>query len=204
MKKILFALGLLSCAASVCAQQTRVILNGVPTNLRVDWSVISVSPDAIAGNAFLAFLPLENLTSWASFDAGLAMDSAFGAGNWLRCRMAATDWAYLSSQPCAHQSGSNAGVPYPAPLSLLTTSYDYGAYTGVFGQPNFPIADATLFGGNLASVVQGLDQHWAVESWQLRTRGFWLDDLWNGCAGSTSPTPNFPGWLAARFEFTFQ
>lgn len=204
MKKILFAMGLLACASTASAQQARVILNGVPTNLRVDWSVISVTPDSLVGNAFLGFLPLNQLSSWASFEPSLTMDSNFGAGNWLRCRMEATDWAYLSAQSCAHLAGSNAGVPYAAPLSLLTSSYDSGAYSGVFGQPNFPIADATLFGGNQVSVVQGLNNTFTLERWQLRTRGFWLDDLWNGCAGSSSPTPNFSGWLAARFEFTFQ
>lgn len=199
---MLFAAVLLVCAAGASAQQVRVIINGAPTNLRVDWSLISAAPGA--GNSFLAFLPVYQLRDWASFDPDTVMDLNFGAGNWLRCRMEATDWAYLSAQPCAHLAGNHAGVPYFAPLSLLTSSYDFGGYTGQFGQQNVPIPNSTLFGGNAASVLQGLENSWTIEHWELRTRGFLLDDLWNGCAGQATVTPNFSCWLAVRFEFTFQ
>lgn len=185
------------------AQATRIIIGGVPTNLLADWGSIAVAPDASTPNAFFALMPLGSVSSWAGFEPGLAMDQLFGAGNWLRCRMTATDWAYLSPDPCAHLAGNNGGVPYPAPLSLLTSTYDWGPYLGSVGMPHVPIPGVTLFAQTPTSFVQGLGNHWTVEHWQLRTRGFQLNDLWNGCAGSASPTPNFTGLLAARFTFTF-
>jgi hypothetical protein len=124
------------------------------------------------------------------------------ASNWLGCRMTATDWAYLSPAPCAHVAGNNVGAPYVTPLSLLTTNSDFGLYTGSSGMPHVPVPDVTLFPQSPASYIEGLGNSWTVETWQLRTRGFWLNDHWNGCQ-STGLTPSFSGFLAARFTFTF-
>ena len=204
-KRSLFGAALLSAALSLpaTAQTQRVVLNGVETNLHVDWVGTSAVVDPLNPQAFLILMPLELLTSWSRFESKTSMDFNYGPGNWLRCRMTATDWGYLSGDPCAHLPGSNAGFPYPLPLSLLTSTYDAGAYLGSVGAPHFPIPDFTLFDQTPVSFVQGLDNDWSFESWQLRTRGFWPNDLWNGCAPSVDVTPNFSGWLVARFEFSF-
>ena len=133
------------------------------------------------------------------------MDPTIGPGNLLRCRMKTTDWAYISSNPCVHAPGHNAGVPYAGPMSLLTSNFDFGPYSGSPGLPHFPILDATLFGQNQNSYIEGLGNTntFALESRQLRTRGFQLNDLWNACPAQTTPTTLFSGDLAARFTFTF-
>lgn len=204
MKTAWFAVSLLLAAAPVAAQGVRVVLNGMPTNLLVDWGGVAASPDATVGNAFVALMPLSAVSTWATFESGLAMDTTFGAGNWLRCTMTATDWAYLSADACAHLPGSNGGTPYTAPLSLLTTDFDFGPYAGATGTPQFPTPDTTLFPRTQASFVEGLGStQLPQEHWQLRTRGFAGTNLWNACPGSTSVDPNFTGWLAARFAFSF-
>ncbi|MGK0300632.1 MAG: hypothetical protein ACI89X_001505, partial [Planctomycetota bacterium] len=76
----------------------------------------------------------------------------------------------------AHLPGSNAGFPYLQPLSLLTSTYDNGAYLGSVGAPHAPIPEVTLFGQTPATYVEGLGHHWTPESWQLRTRGFQTTD----------------------------
>lgn len=189
-------------AADLSAQATRVFIAGVPSNLRADWSNVAVAPDATTPNAFIALMPLNAASTWAMFEPGIVMNSQFGSGNWLRCRMTATDWAYLSPDPCAHAAGNNAGVPYPAPLSLLTSDYDFGPYSGSIGMPHVPLPNVTLFGQAPTSYIEGLGNQFEIETWQLRTRGFWLNDQWNGCQ-SSSLTPSFNGFLAARFTFTF-
>ncbi len=201
-RSTLLAATLALFATEANAQASRVIIGGVPSNLLVDWSGVAVAPDAATPNAFIALMPLSAVSSWAWFEPDLAMDFRYGAGNWLRCRMTATDWAYLSADPCAHVAGNNAGAPYAAPLSLLTTNSDFGLYTGSSGMPHVPVPDVTLFPQSPASYIEGLGNSWTVETWQLRTRGFWLTDQWNGCQ-STGLTPSFSGFLAARFTFTF-
>ena len=197
---------LLSLASLCSAQSTRIIINGQPTNLHTDWSFVAVAPDASAPNAFIALMPLSAISNWASFEAVQSMDLSYGAGNWLRCGMMATDWAYLSGDACAHVAGSNGGTPYAAPLSQLTSSFDTGPYTGAVGNANFPIPSASLFVGGVTPVnyITGLGGgEWDFERWQLRTRGFFPNDLWNGCAPSNNVTPNFSGFPAARFTFSF-
>jgi len=195
-------LALFTTASNAQSQATRVVIGGVPTNLLADWSAVAVAPDATTPNAFIALMPLSVVSSWAWFEPGLTMDFRFGAGNWLRCRMTATDWAYLSPDPCAHMPGNFGGVPHAAPLSLLTSNYDYGAYYGSVGMPHVPIPNVTLFPQTGASYVEGLGFNLAVETWQLRTRGWSWTNQWNGCQ-SSSLTPTFGGFLAARFTFTF-
>ena len=177
----------------VAAQSARVIVGGSPTNMIADWGQVVAVPDG--GNSFLLLAPLSSLPTWAEWEPDLFMDSQFGSGNWSRLRLAATEWAYLSADPCAHQPAAGA----VAPLSLLTSSYDFGAYTGVAGTALFP--DATLFPGAQNSFVEGLPG-WTFERWQLRTRGFFLSDLWNACPASSTVTPNFTGFVAVRFVFS--
>lgn len=203
LRTLISPLLLAALAAPASAQLQRVIVNGTPSNLHADWTGVTVVPDAFAPNTFVALMPLESLSDWLSFESGLSMDFSFGQGNWLRCRMTATDWAYLSPNACAHVPGNSGGVVHSAPLSLLTSNFDSGAYVGSVGAPHTPVPGATLFGQSPTSFVQGLGNHWAFESWQLRTRGFLPNELWNGCPGSANVTPNFTGWIAARFEFTF-
>tara|TARA_R110002094_G_scaffold37760_2_gene50606 strand:+ start:2042 stop:2446 length:405 start_codon:yes stop_codon:yes gene_type:complete len=133
------------------------------------------------------------------------MDPTIGPGNLLRCRMKTTDRAYISCNPCVHAQGNNAGVPYAGPMSLLTSNFDFGPYSGSPGLPHFPILDATLFGQNQNSYIEGLGNTntFALESRQLCTRGFQVNDLWNACPAQTTPTTLFSGHLAARFTLTF-
>jgi len=198
------------CATSVTAQTNRITINGQPTNLRVDWSSVAVAPDPASPNTFTALMPLSAVSTWAAFDPVQSMDLSYGphaGGNWLRCAMMATDWAYLSTDACAHAwSCSPAAGCVGAAKSLLTSTFDYGPYSGTTGNPNFPVPSVSLFvGGNpLTNELDGLDYpDWDPESWQLRTRGFFPTDSWNGCPTSNLVTPNFTGFLAARFTFSF-
>lgn len=185
-------------ALCVAPAQSRLYVNGSPTNMLVDWSQIATLPDPAQSDAFLAIMPLSAVETWAVWQPDIFMDAQFGVGNWTRVRMEATDWAYLSPDACAHQPAAGAA----APQSLLTSNYDFGAYTGVAGSPLFP--GATQFGGSPVSYVEGLGQ-WAFytnETWQLRTRGFWTNELWNACPGSANVTPNFTGYLGVRIRFS--
>ncbi|MFT4511623.1 MAG: hypothetical protein ACI91B_000303, partial [Planctomycetota bacterium] len=124
-------------------------------------------PSCWAYDTIGALLPLNLVSSWAVFEPGISMDPRYGTGNWLRCRMTATDWAYLSPDPCAHLPGSNAAFPYLQPLSLLTSTDDNGAYLGSVGAPHAPAPEVTLFGQTPATYVEGPDHPWTLESWQL-------------------------------------
>lgn len=193
---------LLLALTVVVPAQNRVILGGTPSNLLLDLSATPVALDGAATDAFFALIPVVNGGSYnfgfATFDGDVSMNLAFGTGNWLRCTMVATHWAVLSNDACAH-------LPPPgalAPKSQLTSDYDYGVYTGVPGAANLPWAGATMFTGNFQSYCRGLPS-WSQERWQLRTRGYNLNELWNACPGSFSVTPNFSGWVLARFTFAF-
>ena len=70
---------------------------------------------------------------FAIFDDTTTMNFSYGSGNWLRCTMTATDWAYISDDICAHQ----APAGYSQPQSLLTTNFDYGPYSPAAGTPFF-------------------------------------------------------------------
>lgn len=187
--------------AAVLPAQNRVILGGMPSNLLLDLSTTPVVLDGTATDAFFALIPVAQGVSsfgFAAFDGDVSMNFIFGTGNWLRCTMVATHWAVLSNDACAH-------LPAPgalAPLSQLTTDYDYGVYTGMPGAANLPWAGATMFSGNYQSFCRGLPS-FSQERWQLRTRGYFPNDLWNACPGSLSVTPNFSGWVLARFTFSF-
>lgn len=196
------SLALLSITAGLPAQ-TRVVLGGVPSNLLLDLSATVTAPDAAAADAFFALMPVSNGGSssfdFAVFDGDASMNVSFGSGNWLRCTMVATQWAYLSNDACAHQPPLGTA----APLSLLTSNYDYGTYFGMPGAPHTPWPNATLFGGTYLSFCQGLPS-WSQERWQLRTRGWGANEAWNACPPNQTVTPNFGGWLVARFTFSFQ
>jgi len=190
---------LLSVAA--LPAQGRVVLGGVPSNLQFNLGGTVVALDASAGNAFFALIPISNgqtALDFAVFDGDTEMNFLFGVGSWLRCRMFATDWAYLSTAVCAQQPALGGS----APLSLLTTDFDYGPYSGRPGTPQTPWPDATLFQADGQSFCQGLPSL-SQERWQLRTRGFGLNDAWNACPLNQGVTQNFSGWLIARFTFTF-
>ena len=193
---------LLALAVEVPAQN-RVILGGTPSNLLLDLSTTAVALDGTATNAFFALLPVVNGSSYnfgfAVFDSDWSMNMAFGTGTWLRCTMVATHWAVLSNDACAHQPPPGA----LAPLSLLTSDFDYGIYTGEPGAANLPWPGATMFTGGFQSVCRGLPGL-SLERWQLRARGYNTNELWNACPSSASVTPNFSGWVLARFTFSFQ
>ena len=194
------AFALLFFAALVPAQG-RVFIGGVPTNLRLNLSSTSVAPDVAAANAFYALMPFTNGTpcfDFAVFDSDLTM-WYYGPGNWLRCTMVATHWAYLSNDACAHQPAPGTA----APQSVLMSDFDYGPYSGMPGAPNQPWPGATVFNGSVWSFCHGLS-NLTEERWQLRTRGFWTNQPWNACPPNGSVTPNFSGWLIARFTFSFQ
>ena len=191
-------------ATLVLPAQTRVSIGGTPTNLSADWSRIVFAPDPLQLDAFLALMPLSEVSvgggGFAVIDSDFYMDSMYGVGNWLRCTLTATDYAYISDMPCAHL----AGPGYAAPQALLTSDYDYGPYTGVAGTPYSPFPNGTRFGGNFQSFLngQGLPS-FHRERWQLRTRGWNPTDLWNGCGANVNITANFSGFLLARFTFAF-
>jgi hypothetical protein len=199
----LLGAGLTAISTTTIEQANRVSIHGNPTNLMVDWRNVTVIADPVETNVFVVLMPLHALSSWATFESALTMDTEYGAGNWLRCRMRATDWAYLSADPDAMSPGDNAGTPYEAPMSLLTTSHELGPYDGVPGRPDQPVAGAVHFAGSAATCLDGLEDTRATECWQLRTRGHFATDLWNGCPGQAATTPNFTGWLVARFTIEF-
>jgi hypothetical protein len=196
---------LLTCAlalAAIAPTQNRVFLGPTPTNLSLDLGNAFVVPDPLVSNALLVLTPLSAVSAWAAFDAVDAMNFQFGSGNWLRCRMTAIEWAYLSDSACAHAPAPGS----PVPLSLLTTTYDYGAYTGQAGTPFSPFPNSTRFPANFQSFVSGLPAGGglSIERWQLRTRGFFTNELWNGCGPSPGQvTPTFPGFLLARISYVF-
>jgi len=175
------------------AQASRVFLGGVPTNMHADWSQVATAPDPTIPNTFVAVMPLGAVSSWAFWEPDLGMDMTFGVGNWQQLALSAVDWAYVTPDPCAHLPAPGAG----APLSLLTTDFDYGPYTGQPGAPLF--AGATYCPGAPQSFVSGLTNTWSLERWQLRTRGFFPTDLWNACPGPVGITPSFSGFLGVRF-----
>lgn len=204
MKIQSLACSFLFALAAIAPAQNRVFLAGTPTNLLFNLSNTAVAPDAAVGNAFYALMPLSVVQGggggFAVFDPSLQMDLTYGPGSWLRCTMVATDWAYISDDACAHL----AGPGYAAPQSLLTTDYDYGPYPPCVGTPYQPFPNSTVFAGNSQSYVQGLGNTFTQERWQLRTRGWDTNDLWNGCGASSSGvTPTFSGWLIVRFTYTF-
>jgi len=190
------AVASLVLTCSLSAQQ--VYVNGAPSNLVLDLSSTATFVDPLAGDAFYAFLPLSEVGSFCTMIAPVSMDMSWGAGNWVRCSLTATDWAYLTTDACAH-------LPAPgeaAPLSLLTSDYDYGGYPGWPGAPLGLLPDATAFAGSWATTISGIDWSWSDEHWQLRTRGWNPTEHWNAC-GSSSLTPSFDGFLVVRITFAF-
>ena len=198
------ALALLTFAALVPAQ-ARIFIGGVPSNLWLDLSSTAVVLDPAASDAFYALMPFTNgqvSFNFAVFEDVSTMNLSYGAGNWLRCTMVATHWAYLSNDACAHQPAPGTA----APQSMLWSDHDYGFDPGIPGTPNQPWPGATLFSGSTWSVIRGLSPpppFPGPERWQLRTRGFLTTDRWNACPPGTSIGPNFTGWLLARFTFSF-
>lgn len=184
--------------ATLAPSQSRISIGGMPSNLLLNLSSTCVVLDPSASDAFFALMPVNAPPlgfSFAVFDSVPLMNATYGAGNWLRCCMTATHWAYLSNDACAH-------LPAPgltAPLSMLTSSYDYGAWYGSPGTPHMPWTGATMFGGTWQSRVCGhdTDPFGLQERWQLCTSSYFLQP-WNAC-----PAP-FSGWLLARFTFQFQ
>lgn len=191
-------LPLLLLACSLQAQTNRVVVNGTPTNMLVDWSQVSAVPDPTQTDAFLAVMPVSAVSAWAAWEPDPIMDLSFGQGNWGRLTLTAVDWAYVTPTACAHLPPAGGS----APLSLLTTDYDYGPYTGAMGLPLF--AGASYFLANNQSVVSGLANTFDLERWQLRTRGFFLSDFWNACPGPAGLTPSFTGFVGARFTYSIQ
>jgi hypothetical protein len=196
-------LALLFVAALVPAQG-RIFIAGMPSNLSLYLSSTPTVLDPAASDAFFALMPFtygQTSFPFAVFDADLTMNSLYGSGNYLRCTMFASHWAYLTNDACAHQPALGAA----APQSLLTTDYDWGFYGGVPGTPNQPWPGATMFTGGsypAASYCQGLPTGFSPARWQLRTRGWFTNDAWNACPIGT-PFPNFSGWLLVRFTFSF-
>ncbi len=201
----LLACSTLLALAAASPAQNRVFANGTPTNLLLDLSQTAIAVDPAIGNGFYALMPVSTLFGgmgagcFATFDAGLTMDILFGAGNWLRCRMDATAWGYLTDAGCAHSAAS----AYAAPLSLLTTDYDFGPYAGIPGLPFALLPNCTVFNGNFATTVQGLGYTFTQERWQLRTRGWDPLNQWNACT-SGGVTPAFEGWVIAHFTISLQ
>src|SRR5262245_46083011 len=195
------ALALLFFSALVPAQG-RILIGGAATNLVLNLSSTSVVLDPTAGNAFYALMPFTNGQygfNFAVFDDTYTMNSYYGSGNWLRCTMVATHWAYLTNDACAHQPAPGT----TAPQSMLWSTFDYGPNPGVPGTPGQPWPGATMFVGSPWSIITGLSVPFTPERWMLRTRGFGLTDLWNACPPNGSVAPNFSGWLLARFTFSF-
>jgi hypothetical protein len=188
----------LALASPAAAQRARVLANGAPTNLLVDWRQVSAVPDVTAPRTFLVVMPLTAVSAWAVWEPDPVMDLTFGAGNWKRLSMTAEDWAYLTPDTCAHRPAAGAA----APRSLLTSDDDFGPYAGVLGVPMSPIA--SYFVGGTQSVVSGLLNSFSLERWQVRTRGFFPSTQWNACAPASSVTPNFSGFLGARFSYAIQ
>jgi len=189
-------LAVLLCGLAPQLVAQRVYVNSIPTNLTCNWSQVVTLPDPVQPDTFLALMPISAIPQWATWDGDLGMDLTYGAGNWLRCRMTALQWAYLSPSACAHLPAAGA----TAPLSLLTTSYDYGAFWGSPGQPLIP--DATQFANQGLSYIDGSSHPMRQERWQLRSSGFFFEP-WNACAGGFPSGPNFGGWLAVRMHYQF-
>lgn len=197
MKSTLLAIGF---ATSLCAAQNRVFVGATPTNLVLDLSQSVMVADPLLPNAVLVLMPIQgSWLSFATFDSSFVMNSTFGAGGWLRCSMTALEFAYVTDTMCAH-----AAPPGDlAPRALLTTDWDFGPYTGLLGTPFFPLPNSTFFPTAPFATVSGLDQTFTQEHFQLRTRGFFATDLWNGCPGASTVTPTFSGFLVARFSYVF-
>jgi hypothetical protein len=71
--------------------------------------------------------------------------------------------------------------------------------------PNSPLANGTRFYGDpLQSYINGSTPGLGYEWWELRTRGFFTNNLWNACGPSIGITPNSSGFLIARFTEAFQ
>ncbi|HEX6813840.1 MAG TPA: hypothetical protein VF384_19620 [Planctomycetota bacterium] len=199
--RLVTACVLLLLTATVPAQG-RIFIGAVPSNLTLNLSSTVVVPDYAAPDAFYALMPFASgagTLGFAFLDSDPTMNLTFGTGMWTRCIMTSTHWAYLSNDSCAHQPAPGSAVP----LSLLTTAYDFGFYSGRPGLPHQPWPNTTMFTGNSQSWMQGQPFGFAPENWQLRARGWNTTDLWNACPGSTSVGPTFSGWLVARFTFTF-
>ena len=194
------ALALLFFTALVPAQG-RIVIGGMPSNLLLNLSSTSVVSDPAAPSAFYALMPVQQFHfNFAVFDADLTMNVTYGSGNWLRCTMVATHWAYLSNDACAHQPAPGT----TAPQSILMSDFDWGGWPVMPGTPNQPWPGATLFTGGIPfSVLQGAIPGMVQERWQLRTTNFWLQP-WNACPPNGTITANFSGWLIARFTFSFQ
>ncbi len=188
-------LALALTTAALPAQPSRVFLGPTPTNMHADWSQIATAPDPSLPNTFVAVMPLSQISSWAFWESDMSMTFAYGPGNWQQLTLTAVDWAYVTATPCAHQPAPGAS----APLSLLTTDYDFGPYSGQPGTPLF--TDASYFVGGPQSFVSGLGNTFSFERWQLRTRGFFTTDLWNACPPPVGVTPSFSGFLGVRFSF---
>lgn len=182
----------------LASQRVRVLANGAPTNLLVDWQQVSAVPDVAEPQTFVVVMPLAAVSTWAVWEPDPVMDMAFGPGNWKRLSMRAEDWAYLTPDTCAHRPAAGAA----APRSLLTSDDDYGPYAGVFGVSMSPVA--SYFVGGAESVVSGLVHSFSLERWQLRTRGFFPGAQWNACTPTSSVTPSFTGFVGARFSYTIQ
>ena len=181
-------------------QLNRVMINSQPTNMVANWAQIVALPDSSQPNTFLALMPLSVLSTWAEWDPDQIMDFQFGSGNWNRMSMTASAWAYLSPDVCAHQPALGATHPQ----SLLTSDFDNGPYSGVFGSPLFASvsAGATVFPSSSASIVEGLTgSSFSRERWQLRTRGFFPSMVWNACPNATTITPTFSGFIGVRFTY---
>lgn len=184
--------------ASLVAQgygnHARVVLPTGPTNMLVDWSQVTAVPDA-QSNAFVAIMPISAVSTWAFWEPDEVMDLSYGPGGWQQLSLNAYEWAYLSPDACAHQPAPGNA----APISLLTSDYDSGSYSGVPGFSLFP--GALFFVGNAPQIVGGLMNmsSFSLERWQLRTRGFFSSDAWNACAPNGTITPNFTGVIGVRF-----
>jgi len=197
-RPFLSAVAGLVAAGLLPAQVSRVVLPSGPTNMWADWAQVATVPDPALPDTFVAVMPLSSVSSWAFWEPDTSMDLTFGAGNWKQLTLSTGGWAYLSSSPCAHQPAPGNA----APLSLLTTDFDYGGYTGAPGAPLFPSLSA--FQPAAQPGVGGLSNTFTLERWQLRTRGFFPAEAWNACAPNGGVTPNFAGVLAARFTYSVQ
>ena len=179
--------------------QTRVFLGPTPTNLVLDLSQSVMVADPLLINAVYVLMPIQgSYLSFATFDSTLVMNSTFGTGGWMRCNMTALEFAYITDTACAHTAASGQ----TAPLALVTTDYDFGPYSGLAGTPFVPFPNSTLFPAPFAT-VSGLGQTFTQEHFQLRTRGFQLNELWNGCPGPATVNPTFTGFLVVRFSYDF-
>ena len=193
-----------SMVAQGSGAHVRVVLPTGPTNMWVNWNAISTAPGG-QPDSFIAIMPLSAVSSWAFWEPDETMNLTYGAGNWSQLVLSAEEWAYLSPDTCAHAPAAGEA----SPLSLLTSDYDSGPYSGLPGLPLF--AGASYFWPlawppNGPQSVGGLMNMntFNLERWQLRSRGFFPSEPWNACPPNGSITPNFSGLLAARFTFSVQ